>query len=61
MPHLDLDDGQADALATLLTRTIADDHYPLSPRIRTLKGDPREAQAGDGPGALSHAVKPKRR
>ena len=37
MPHLDLDDGQADALATLLTRTIADDHYPLSPRIRTLR------------------------
>jgi len=33
MKHLDLDD----AFVALLTRTIADDRYPLSPRIRTLK------------------------
>jgi len=26
------------ALAAELTRTIADDRYPLSPRIRTLQG-----------------------
>jgi hypothetical protein len=28
---------EADALATLLTRTIDSDRYPFSPRIRTLK------------------------
>jgi hypothetical protein len=27
------------ALAAELTRTIADDRYPLSPRIRTLQGE----------------------
>jgi hypothetical protein len=35
MPHLELSDEEA---AALLTRTIADDRYPLSPRIRTLRG-----------------------
>ena len=38
MPHLDLSDDEAAALAKLLTRTIADDRYPLSPRIQTLRG-----------------------
>jgi len=37
------------ALAAELTRTIADDRYPLSPRIRTLQGildklEPRPAR-----------------
>jgi hypothetical protein len=35
---LDLTDEETDALASLLSRTIDDDRYPLSPRIRTLKG-----------------------
>jgi hypothetical protein len=37
MPHLDQSAEEAAALVALLTRTIADDHYPLSPRIGTLK------------------------
>jgi hypothetical protein len=41
-PHLrvmmlDLDDHETEALAGLLRRTIDDDHYPLSPRVQTLK------------------------
>ena len=35
MQHLDLDDEKP-APAALLTRTIADDRYLLSPRVRTL-------------------------
>ena len=38
MPHLDLDDTEADALATLLTRTIVEDCYPLSQRTQVSKG-----------------------
>jgi hypothetical protein len=34
---LDLSDPEADALVTLLRRTIDDDRFPLSPRIQTLK------------------------
>jgi hypothetical protein len=34
---LDLTDIEAAALARLLTTTIDDDRYPLSPRIQTLK------------------------
>jgi hypothetical protein len=30
-------DEEAAALVALLTRTVADDRYPLSPRVRTLK------------------------
>jgi hypothetical protein len=37
MKHLDLEDEEAAALVALLTRTIADDRYPLSPRVRALK------------------------
>ena len=37
MQHLDLDAEQAAVLVTLLTRTIADDCYPLSPRGRSLE------------------------
>jgi hypothetical protein len=35
--HLDLTDDEAAALAAQLKRTIAEDRYPLSPRIQTLK------------------------
>jgi len=34
---LDLTEEEIEALARLLGRTIKDDHYPLSPRIQTLK------------------------
>ena len=34
---LDLTEEETGALAKLLSRTIDDDRYPLSPRIRTLK------------------------
>jgi hypothetical protein len=34
---LDLTDEETDALARLLSRTIDDDCYPLSPRIQNLK------------------------
>ena len=37
MPHLDLTDEEDAALATALRRIIADDRYPLSPRVLTLK------------------------
>ena len=33
-----LTDDEKTALAALLKRTIADDRYPLSPRIGTLRG-----------------------
>ena len=41
-PHLpfmmlDLTEEETDALARLLSRTIDDDRYPLSPRVQTLK------------------------
>jgi hypothetical protein len=35
---LDLTDEETDALARMLSRTIDDDRYPLSPRVRTLSG-----------------------
>jgi hypothetical protein len=35
---LDLNDLETDALARLLSRTIDNDRFPLSPRIQTLKG-----------------------
>ena len=35
--HLDLTDEEIDALVGLLSRTIDDDRYPLSPRIQLLK------------------------
>jgi hypothetical protein len=37
MMTLDLTDDEKLALAAELKRTIAEDRYPLSPRIRTLK------------------------
>ena len=35
--RLDLTDQEAAALLSLLDRVIADDRYPLSPRIRLLR------------------------
>ena len=35
---LDLTEEETDALAKLLSRTIDDDRYPLSPRVPNLKG-----------------------
>jgi hypothetical protein len=35
---LDLTEEETDAIAKLLSRTIDDDRYPISPRIRTLRG-----------------------
>jgi hypothetical protein len=35
---LDLTEEETDVLAKLLSRTIDDDRYPLSPRIQNLKG-----------------------
>jgi len=35
---LDLTEEENDALAKLLSRTIDDDRYPLSPRVQTLRG-----------------------
>ena len=35
---LDLTEEETDALTRLLSRTIDEDRYPLSPRIQTLKG-----------------------
>ena len=36
--HLDLSDAETLALLNLLTATIENDRYPLSPRIQTLRG-----------------------
>ena len=36
--HLDLTDEETSALRSLLTKTIENDRYPLSPRIQTLRG-----------------------
>jgi len=36
--RLDLTDEEAAALLRLLNRAIDDDRYPLSPRVRTLRG-----------------------
>jgi len=35
--NLELTDEQSEALIRLLSRTIDDDRYPVSPRIATLK------------------------
>jgi hypothetical protein len=43
----DLSDEEKRALIELLTHTIEDDLYPLSPRIRTPKAHPRQAGAAD--------------
>ena len=43
---LDLTDDEKAALIELLRGTIDRDRFPLSPRIRAIAGDPREACAG---------------
>jgi hypothetical protein len=43
--QLDLTDEEALALLNLLTETIENDRYPLSPRVQTLRG-----RDGGGPG-----------
>jgi len=36
--HLALTDEEASALRNLLTKTIENDRYPLSPRVQVLRG-----------------------
>ena len=36
--HLDLSNEETLALLNLLTQTIENDRYPLSPRVQTLRG-----------------------
>ena len=36
--HLDLTDEETFALLNLLTETIENDRFPLSPRVQTLRG-----------------------
>lgn len=68
--NLDLTDDEKLALVDLLKRTIRDDPYPLSPRIRTLQGildrfeppaavaaePPPRAKPGDRPRAALAAI-----
>ena len=51
----DLDDTEADALATLLTRTIIEDRYPLSQRIQVLKGILDKLRPPPAPPAIAAA------
>jgi hypothetical protein len=41
--HLDLTDDETVALLNLLTETIENDRYPLSPRIRGLRASWRSS------------------
>src|SRR5690348_2307392 len=52
---LDLSDDEAAALTRLLTNTIDADHYPLSPRIQTLKAILGKIRPEPGPRALAAA------
>ena len=48
----DLTDDDKAILAELLRETIERDRFPLSPRVRQLQGDPRQARpAGTATGA----------
>jgi transposase len=47
----DLSDGEKLALVALLTRGIADDRYPLSPRVRILKDILAKLRREPAPGA----------
>jgi hypothetical protein len=47
--NLELSEEEEAALTNLLKRAIADDHFPLSPRVQTLQGildrlEPRQAR-----------------
>ena len=46
--HLDLSDDETAALTKELDDITRNDRYPFSERIRTLKGNPRQAQAATG-------------
>jgi hypothetical protein len=48
MPHLELTEDEKLALVALLTRTVADDRYPLSPRVRTLRSILTKLRPGAG-------------
>jgi len=52
---LDLTEEENDALAKLLSRTIDDDRYPLSPRIQSLKTILAKLRPEPGPRALAAA------
>jgi hypothetical protein len=57
---MNLDLTEDDALVTLLKRAIADDHYPLSPRVQTLQGvldrlEPRPARPAASPEPRTYA------
>jgi nitrate reductase NapE component len=56
MQHLDLSDDEAAALVALLTRTITDDRYPLSPRIRALKAILAKLRPGPGANTAAEGV-----
>jgi hypothetical protein len=45
MPHLDLSDDEAVALARVLNDTIDGDRYPLSLRVQMLQGIRAKAEA----------------
>ena len=49
---LDLTEEETDALARLLSRTIDDDRYPLSPSIQTLKAILGKIRPEPGPEPL---------
>jgi hypothetical protein len=55
--HLDLTDDETAALLGLLTETIEGDRYPLSPRIRRLRGILRKSDwNGTGNGKVNRAA-----
>ena len=52
--NLELSEEEEAALTNLLKRAIADDHFPLSPRVQTLQGildrlEPRQARPAASP------------
>ena len=51
--NLDLADEETAALLRELDSIIDGDRYFLSPRIKTPKGDPRQAEAGAGSPAFA--------
>ncbi len=48
--NLELDDDEKAALIELLCDTIERDRFPLSPRLKRLRGIPGEDGGGLGPG-----------
>ena len=59
---LDLTEEETNALARVLSRTIDDDRYPLSPRIQTLKAILRKIRpepTREPPPPLKHYEPPR--